>query len=117
MRPPTRTESVIETGLEYGPRDPVRVRVVRRPHRVSVTDDGAAIVRAGRPRGWRDVAERVSQELVVNVSRNGVVSLPVVRVGPPEEEIVNRIAEASVGLYQEVLELDSTVARATARSR
>jgi hypothetical protein len=35
---------LIDTGLEYRPGDPVRVRVVRREHRISVTDDGAAIV-------------------------------------------------------------------------
>jgi hypothetical protein len=39
-----RSEMLIDTGLEYRPGDPVRVRVVRREHRISVTDDGAAIV-------------------------------------------------------------------------
>jgi hypothetical protein len=43
--------------------------------------------------------------LVVNVTRRGVVTLPVVRVGPGEQAIVSRIAEASRSLYQDLLEL------------
>lgn len=101
-----RVETVLDTGLEYVPGDPVRVRVVHREHSISVTDDGAAIANAGRPPGWREAAERVAGELVVNISRHGVVSLPVVGVGPPEEEIVRRVGEASLGLYQDLLELE-----------
>lgn len=101
-----RSETVIDTGLEYRPGDPVRVRVVRREHRVSVTDDGAALEKAGRPRCWREAADRVDQELDVNISQLGVISLPVVRVGPCKEKIVRRIAEASLGLYQELLDLE-----------
>lgn len=33
------------------------------------------------------------------------MSLPVVRVGPSEREVVRRIAEASLNLYQALLEL------------
>jgi hypothetical protein len=93
-------------GLEYRPGDRVRVRVVRREHRISVTDDGAAIEQAGRPLRWREAAYRVEEELDVNISRGGVISLPIVRVGPSEQRIVRRIAEASLGLYQELLELE-----------
>jgi hypothetical protein len=103
-----RTESVIDSGLEYRPGDPARVRVVRREQRVSVTDDGAAIRRAGRPSRWREAADRVGRELVVNVSRDGSIWLPVVRAGPGEPEIIRRIAEASLALYQEVLELEES---------
>jgi hypothetical protein len=102
-----RSETVIDTGLEYAPGDPVRIRVVYREQRISVTDDGAAIEKAGRPTGWREVAARLADELVVNVSRHGVVELPVVRVGPSEEKIVQRIGGASLVLYQELLELES----------
>jgi excisionase family DNA binding protein len=101
-----RTETVLDTGLEYVPGEPVRVRVVHREHSISVTDDGAAMAKAGHPAGWREAAERVADELVVNISRQGVVSLPVVRVGPPEEEVVTRIGTASLALYQELLDLD-----------
>jgi hypothetical protein len=100
-----RSETVIDTGLEYRPGDPVRVRVVRREHRISVTDDGAAIEKAGRPPRWRKAADRLDEELDVNIGQGGVISLPVVRVGPCEQKIVRRIGEASLGLYQELLEL------------
>jgi len=36
---------LIDTGLEYRPGDAARVRVVGREHRISVTDDGAAIAK------------------------------------------------------------------------
>jgi hypothetical protein len=98
-----RSETLIDTGLDYRPGDPVRVRVVRREQRISVTDDGAAIAKAGRPHAWREAAEVVG-ELGVNVSRRGVVSLPVVPVGPCEEKTVRRIGEASLCLYQAMLE-------------
>jgi hypothetical protein len=102
---PPRTESVIDTGLEYGPGDPVCVGVVRRERRISVSDHGAAIEKAGRPSHWRDAADRVVEQLDVNISQTGVISLPVVRVGPCEEEIQRRIGEASLAFYQELLDL------------
>ena len=104
-----RDERVFDVSLQYRPLDPVRVRVTRRDDRVTVTDDGAAVARAGRPPGWHEVADRVSDEMVVNVSRSGAVSLPVVRVGPGEAEIVRRIAEASLALYQDLLEISDAV--------
>ena len=100
------SETVIDTGLEYRPGEPVRVRVVRREQRISVSDDGAAIEKAGRPSRWREAADRVDSELSVNISQRGVVSLPVVPVGPGAETVVRRIAEASLGLYQELLDLE-----------
>jgi hypothetical protein len=98
-----RSETLIDTGLEYRPGDPVRVRVVRREYRISVTDDGAAAAKVGRPHARRAAADLVGK-LGVNVSRGGVVSLPVVPVGPCEEETVRRIGEASLCLYQTALE-------------
>jgi hypothetical protein len=100
-----RTDTIVHTSLEYAPGDPVRVRTVHREHRTTVSDDGAALARAGRITGWRDVADRLARELVVNISRQGVVFLPVVPVGPPESEVIQRIARASLALYQELLDL------------
>jgi len=97
--------TMVATGLEYLPGHPVQVGVVHRERRISVTDDGEAFRLAGRPPGWRDAIERVLDEFDVNISRQGVVSLPVVPVGPGEEAIVQRIAQASLSLYQELLEL------------
>ena len=105
-RQAARTETVIDAGLEYRPGDPVRVRVVRREQRTSVTDDGAAISKAGRPPRWREAAHRLERELDVNFSHRGVVSLPVVAAGPGVEAIVARIAAASLAFYQELLELE-----------
>ena len=105
-RQAARTETVIDAGLEYRPGDPVRVRVVRRERRTSVTDDGAAISKARRPPRWRQAAHRLERELDVNFSHRGLVSLPVVAAGPGVEAIVARIAAASLAFYQELLELD-----------
>lgn len=96
---------MIDTALEYRPGDPVRVRVRHREQAVTVTDDGAALGRAGAPPRSRDAAGRIAAEFAVNVSRRGVLSLPVVRVGPGEDAIVARIAGASRAFYQELLEL------------
>jgi len=104
---PSYDESTVETGLEYRPGDPVIVHVVRRERRVFVTDAGAAVERAGRRRGWQEVGRRIDRELVVNVSRHGVISLPVVAAGPGRDAIVQRIGEASLAFYQELLELRS----------
>jgi hypothetical protein len=102
---PARVETSVDTGLEYRPGDPVHVRVVRRGPRTWVSDDGAAFERAGGPSTWPEAARRVERELVVNFSRSGVISLPVVPVGPSEEHVVRRIGEASRAFYQELLEL------------
>ena len=110
-RDDARSETVVDVGLEYGPGEPVLVRVVRRGERGTgiaewVTDDGAAVAKAGRPPAWRDAVDRVHREFIVNISRRGVVSLPVVSVGPTEEEVVRRIGQASLALYQEILDLE-----------
>lgn len=104
VRESTHEEQIVSTAYEYSPGDPVRVRIVRRGRKTGITDDGAAIERAGRPEGWRDVARRIDEALIVNVSRHGVVSLPIVRRGPDEDEIVDRIARASLALYQDLLD-------------
>ncbi|HEY1567990.1 MAG TPA: hypothetical protein VGF68_13265 [Solirubrobacteraceae bacterium] len=103
---PDRAESVIDTGLAYRPGDPVLVWVLRRGHRLSVSDHGTALRKAGRPPGWERACDRVLAELDVNISRAGVVSLPVVAVGPSEATVVARIGRASLSLFEELLELE-----------
>ena len=102
---PGRAESAVDTGLEYQPGDPVSVWILRRQGRVSVSDHGAALRRAGTPPGWERACARVHAELEVNISRGGVVSLPVVAVGPGEDAVARRIARASLIFFQELLEL------------
>ncbi len=98
-------EWTIDTGLEYGPGDPVVLRAVQHRH-IHLGDDGAAVARAGTPPGWRDVADQIADGLVVNIARNGTVWLPVVAKGPGFDAITDRIAQASVLLYEELLDLD-----------
>ncbi|MDX6485229.1 MAG: hypothetical protein QOF43_382 [Gaiellaceae bacterium] len=100
----SRTEETVETEHEYSPGDPVTLRIVRRRIPM-VGDQGGAVARAGKPEGWREVADEIADRFVVNVSRSGVVSLPVVRRGPGFDAIAERIGRASLALYEELLEL------------
>jgi ankyrin repeat protein len=104
---PTRSETITDTGLAYRPGEPVRLRVTRRERRLTVSDVGAALAQAGRPAGWRAIAERLEREFDVNISGAGAVWLPAVAAGPPLHAIEQRIAQASLTLYQELLELAS----------
>jgi hypothetical protein len=110
-----RVDETIDSGLEYLPGQPVLVRVVRRRPRITIGDGGRAIELAGRPSGWREVADRIADELIVNVSRSGTVGLPVSGCGPGFDEIVRRIAHASLVLYEEILDLDDRSPKRGAR--
>jgi hypothetical protein len=92
------------TEERYAPDDPVVVRLTKHRH-LLVDDGGGGVARAGTPPGWRGLAERLADELVVNISRGGVVSLPVVARCATVDEIVARVAHASAVLYEELLEL------------
>jgi len=99
------SDTVTDTGFEYRPGEPVLVHVIRREHRVVVSDHGVAFAKAGRVPGWRAVAGRVERESDVNFNCRGVLSLPVVPAGPGLDAIVRRIGEASLMFYEELLEL------------
>jgi hypothetical protein len=99
-------EELVETDLSYRTGDPVSVNVVHRARRVFVTDGRGAVERAGHPEGSQGVFDRIARSLDVNVHRTGEVWLPVVAAGPGEQAITARIADASLALYQELLELD-----------
>ena len=94
----------LETALEYAPGDPVTLRITRR-RMIDISDEGGAVARAGKPPGWREVADALADALIVNVSRSGTVGLPVSRGGPGLDAIVERVAHASLTLYEELLEL------------
>ncbi len=104
---PARSETITDTGLAFRPGEPVRLRVTRRERRLTVSDAGAALAQAGRPAGWRATAERLERELDVNITTAGAVWLPVVAAGPPLHAVEQRIAQASLAFYQELLELAS----------
>jgi hypothetical protein len=95
-----------DSGLAYAPGEPVRLNVdVRRWYELD--DGGRAVELAGRPSGWRDVAARLEVERVVNVTRSGAVALPV--TGPfTFTEIAERVANASLALYEELLDLEDS---------
>jgi hypothetical protein len=95
---------LVEPGLLYVAGDPVRLRIVTRRF-PEVDDGGGAVARSGRPPGWLAVATRVARERDVNVNRAGVLSLPIVPCGPGRETIMRRVAEASVVLFGELLEI------------
>ena len=74
-----RGELLLDTGLTYDGITPVRVRVTKRDGRYEVSDDGGAVAAAGVDRGCLQFDERISVgDYCVNVSRQGVVSLPAI---------------------------------------
>jgi hypothetical protein len=102
-----RGEVVLDGGVVYVEGDPVKVRVRKRSHRYTIDDLGGAIGRAGQPTGWLDVARRVAEdEHGLNITRHGVVVVVAVEGGADLVTLALRIADASVAVYQEVLELD-----------
>jgi hypothetical protein len=104
--PPGPDERAVDAGMEYRPGDPVRVWVRHRDRRVTVSDRGTAVQRADGAADMSRACARVHAELDVNITRAGVVWLPVVAVGPGEPEVVQRIGRASLILFQELLEME-----------
>lgn len=101
----TRSEQLLDSGLEYVPGEPVRVRMVRRGRRVALSDEGRAVALAEAPPGWWEPLERmVREEYWINLSRTGEVFVPVVDTGELFDELVHRVAEASLAVYRELLE-------------
>ena len=103
-----RGEAELDSGLRYGGTDPVLVHVSKREGRFMFTDRATAARLAGRPAGWREAADAVVEEYIVNVSRQGEVFLPAVQRRELAwlSALPQRIAEASVALYGALLELD-----------
>jgi hypothetical protein len=100
-------ETVVETGLDYLEGEPVLVFVRRRGSRYLITDGGRAAELAGLPQGWREPAERlVVRNLWLNVSRAGYVFVAVVEGSSDVDEVAGRVAAASKGLYEALLELE-----------
>jgi hypothetical protein len=93
---------VLDTGVAYGEGEPVDVVVRKRGWRHDVSDGGAAVAKAGRPRGWLDVSQRVVEEHWLNVNRRGAVFVQSneTRLAP----LVLRVADCSIAVYQELLE-------------
>jgi hypothetical protein len=95
---------LVDTGGVYREGEPVRVRIRKRGSRYHIDDDGRAVSLARRPRGWLTVAEQVVEEDALNVNRRGVVFV-IAGEGRDVEALVRRVAERSVAVYEELLEL------------
>jgi hypothetical protein len=100
-----RGEIVLPSELRYTEVRPVEVFVRKRLHRYAIDDGGAAVRLAGKPRGWLAVAEEVVEELHLDVNRRGVVFVGTVY---PRmlESLVSRVADASLVVYEALLELE-----------
>ena len=101
-----RDEIVLRSELRYTEGRPVEVFVRKRTHRYAIDDDGAAVRLAGKPQGWLAVAGEVVEELSLNVNRRGVVFVGTV-YPPMLEDLVSRVAETSLAVYETLLELEA----------
>jgi hypothetical protein len=97
--------SLHDTGLEYLPGRPVRVRVRHRAHRYDIDDMGEAVAIAGRPPGWLAATRQVVDPLGWNVNRHGIVFVPAVE-GRDIGRLVRRTGEASAAVLDALLSLD-----------
>jgi hypothetical protein len=99
---------VLDSGLTYDGHVEVTVTVSRRPGWYSFSDDARAVAAAGKPPGWLPTAQRVVAELHLNVNRRGAVfvSAPERRDDQWLQSLIERVADASLAVYEELLDLD-----------
>jgi hypothetical protein len=95
-------EARLASGLAYADGDPVVIVVRKRGRRYDLSDEGAAVRKAGVS-GWLPLAEAVVVEEGFNVNRRGVVGVPAVE-GRDLGSLAARLAETSPAVYQELLE-------------
>jgi len=95
---------LLDSELQYGDGEPVLVAVRKRERRVDIDDRGRGVEKAGKPPGWLEVAREVVERDSLNVNRAGVVF-----VGSFEDRdyapLVGRVADRSLAVYEELLEL------------
>ncbi len=72
------------------------------------TEGCEAVRRSGRPRGWLDAAERAVEPSGMNIARRtGAVFVPGWDNGRSDlERLTNRLAQASLDVYEALLELE-----------
>ena len=99
-------EGRLETGLAYTEGEPVLVTIRRRGRRYDLRDDGRALELAGRPAGWREAAAAAVGTFDLNLTRTGVVFAPAVEGGIDRGWLARRVAEASLAVYDALLELE-----------
>jgi hypothetical protein len=94
----------LDSGLAYRDGEPVVIVVRKRGHRYDLSDEGAAVQKAG-VRGWLPIAEAVVAEEGFNVNRPGVVFVRAVE-GRDIATLAARLAETSLVVYRELLEAE-----------
>jgi hypothetical protein len=100
-------ETIVDSGREWRPGEPVQLRIRRRGHWTEIDDLGEAVRRAGKPPGWLEIADRVVAEEGMNVSRAGVVFVSYGRrTGHDLETITGRLADSALDVYNALLDLD-----------
>jgi len=97
---------VVDTGLAYTEGEPVLVSIRSRGRRYDLRDDGRAVEPAGRPARWREAAVVAVDPFGLNLTRTGVVHVPAVEGGVDRDWLTRRVAEASVAVYDALLELE-----------
>ena len=87
---------------------PVEVSARSREGWVHFSDEARGVDAAGRPGGWLPVAREVVRELDLNINRRGVVfvSSPLSRPSDWRRSLEHRVADASIAVYEALLELD-----------
>ena len=91
------------TDLFYREGEPVEVRVRHREQWVELDDEGRAVELAGKPRGWREIADRVVAEEGMNVNRAGRIFVTV-HERRDIEDLERRLAESSLAVYEALLD-------------
>jgi hypothetical protein len=97
-------EALVDTELDYGDGEPVLVSVRKRGNRIDIDDRGRGAEKAGKPRGWLPLAEEVVARDFLNVNRAGVVFVGSFE-GRELEPLVQRVADRSLAVYEELLDL------------
>ena len=99
-------ETLVDSGREWVPGEPVRIRIRTRGGWTELDDRGEAVRRAGKPPGWLEIADRVVAEEGMNVNRAGVVFVSYgQRAGHDLETITGRLADSALDVYNALLEL------------
>ena len=98
--------TIVDTGFAYAEGEPVLVSIRERGRRYDLRDDGRAVELAGAPTGWREAAADAVDAFDLNLTRTGVVHVPAVEGGVSRDWLVRRVAEASLAVYDALLELE-----------
>jgi hypothetical protein len=99
-------EALVDSGREWVPGEPVKIRIRKRGGWTELDDRGEAVRRAGKPRGWFEVADRIVAEEGMNVNRAGVVFVAYgERSGHDLETLTGRLADSALDVYNTLLEL------------